>query len=109
MAVPTGQYSGTWNSDGGAGSGKVTVTVAGPTEGDLSFTYQDQVIKPTKVTAKVTDTQVEFTCDVELGGYQIRTTFQGTVDNKAISGSYQSKSAADGSALDSGTWKATLQ
>jgi hypothetical protein len=107
LAMPSGQYTGSWNSDGGIGSGKIDLKVTGTSQGDLSFTYQDQIVKPTKVTAKVSDAQVEFVCDVDLAGLQIRTTFQGTVDGKAITGKYKSTSAADGSLLDSGTWKAT--
>ena len=74
-------------------------------EGDFAFTYQDQVVKPKKVTAKISENQVEFVCDVDLEGFKIKSVFRGTVEGKNVSGKYQSTNADDGSVLDSGTWK----
>jgi hypothetical protein len=108
LGGPGGLYDGTWTSDTGA-TGKVNITMRGVNEGDLSFTFQDQVIKPQKVTAKITGNQVEFICEVEMEGFKLKTAFLGTVDGKNISGKYQSTSRDDGSAVDSGTWKATQQ
>jgi hypothetical protein len=109
LAVPGGQYAGTWTSDAGASSGKVNITFSGAGEGDLSFTYQDQLVKPKKVTTKVSDNQVEFICELDLEGLKLKTSFVGAVDGKNMSGKYQSTSAEDGSVLDSGTWKVTQQ
>jgi hypothetical protein len=108
LAVPGGLYDGTWTSDTGA-TGKVNITMRGVNEGDLSFTFQDQVIKPQKVTVKMNENQVEFICEVDMEGFKLKTAFLGTVDGKNISGKYQSTSREDGSAVDSGTWKATQQ
>jgi len=83
--------------------------VAATGEGDLSFTYMDQVVKPNKVTAKVGDSEVEFVCYVDLDGFKLKTAFHGTVDGKTMSGKYQTVSTDDGSAVDSGTWKVTQQ
>lgn len=109
LGAPAGQYVGTWTSDGGANSGKVNVTLSSSGDGELSFSYQDQLIKPKKVTVKVKEDQVEFICDVELEGLRLKSTFTGTADGKSMSGKYQSASADDGSVLDSGTWKVTQQ
>ncbi len=107
--APHGQFVGTWASDSGSNSGKVNVTITGSGDGDFTFTYQDQTIKPQKVTAKVSDTKVEFLCELDMQGLKIRSTFTGAVDGKTLSGKYQSTSADDGSVLDSGTWKATQE
>lgn len=109
FAVPGGEYAGTWTSDNGASSGKVNVVLSGSGEGDLSFTYQDQVMKPKKVTAKVTDNQVEFICDLDFDGLKLKNIFAGTISGKEMSGKYRSTSAEDGSIVDSGTWKVTQQ
>jgi hypothetical protein len=108
LAVPGGQYDGTWTSDTGA-TGKVNITMRGVNEGDLSFTFQDQVVKPQKVSVKIGDNQVEFICEVDMEGFKLKTAFLGTMDGKSISGKYQTTSRDDGSAVDSGTWKATQQ
>jgi hypothetical protein len=105
VGAPKGEYAGTWTSDGGVNSGKVNISMSDSGSGDLSFTYQDQTVKPQKVTAKVTENQVEFVCELDLDGLKLKTIFQGTVDGAGMSGKYQSTSAADGSVLDSGTWK----
>jgi hypothetical protein len=104
-----GQYAGTWASDAGVSSGKVHLTLNGSGDSGFAFTYQDQLIKPKKVTAKVTGSQVEFVCEVDLEGFKLKSTFQGAIEGKNISGKYQSVSLDDGSALDSGTWKVTQQ
>ncbi len=109
LAVPGGQYAGTWASDSGANSGKVNITLASTGESELTFTYQDQVIKPQKVTAKVNENQVEFICELDMEGFKLKTAFLGTVDGKNITGKYQSTSRDDGSVVDSGTWKAMQQ
>jgi hypothetical protein len=109
LGAPAGQYVGTWASDGGVNSGKVNVTLNNSGEGDLTFSYQDQLIKPKKVTAEINGDQVEFICDVELEGLRLKSTFTGTVDGKSMSGKYRSADADDGSVLDSGTWKVTQQ
>jgi hypothetical protein len=109
LAVPGGQYVGTWTSDSGANSGKVNITLSGANNSDLSFTYQDQVVKPQKVTANVHENQVEFICELDMEGLKLKTAFLGTVDGKSMAGKYQSTSRDDGSVVDSGTWKATQQ
>ncbi len=109
LGAPAGEYAGSWTSDGGVNSGKVKITLSDSGGGDLSFTYQDQMVKPKKVTAKVTDDHIEFVCDLDLEGFKLRTIFQGSVEGKNMTGKYQSTSADDGSVLDSGTWKVTQQ
>jgi hypothetical protein len=109
LGAPGGQYAGTWTSDSGANSGKVNITLSGANDSDLSFTYQDQVIKPQKVTANVHENQVEFICELDMEGLKLKTAFLGTVDGKNMSGKYQSTGRDDGSMVDSGTWKATQQ
>jgi hypothetical protein len=109
LAKPAGQYTGTWASDGGINSGKVTVTIGESGDSQFNFTYQDQVVKPKKVTAKVSDDQVDFICDVDLEGLRISTIFHGMVNGKALAGKYRTTSVDDGSELDSGIWQVTLQ
>jgi hypothetical protein len=78
-------------------------------DSEFTFTFQDQLVKPKKVTAKVNDNTVEFVCDLDLEGFKLKSTFRGTIDGKNMSGKYQSVSADDGSALDSGTWTVAQQ
>ncbi len=108
FAVPGGSYSGTWASDSGSNSGKVTLNLNGESDSELTFTYQDQIIKPQKVSAKVADAQVEVVCNLDLEGLKLKTSFHGTADGKVVSGKYQT-TADDGSVVDTGTWKVMQQ
>jgi len=107
--APGGRYAGTWVSDSGSNSGKLSITIGEAGKGDLTFFYQDQAISPKRVTTKISGSEVEFLCELELDGFKLKTTFSGMLDGKNMSGKYQSTSAEDGSALDAGTWKAALQ
>jgi hypothetical protein len=109
LGASGGQYMGTWTSDGGVNSGKVNISVDGSGGGQLSFTFQGQMVKPNKVTAKVDGEKVEFLCELDLDGFKLKTAFNGMVEGKSMSGKYQSTNAEDGSVLDSGTWKVTQQ
>jgi hypothetical protein len=109
LAKPAGQYAGTWASDAGINSGKVNVTITESGDGQFNFTYQDQVIKPKKVTTKVSEDQVDFICEVDLEGLRISTAFHGTVTGRMLAGKYRTTSVDDGSELDAGSWQVTLQ
>jgi hypothetical protein len=109
FGVSSGQYAGTWTSNGWAGSGKVNLTLNGTEVSGFSFTYRDQLVQPKKVTVKIAESQVEFILELDLNGLQVKTSFQGAIDGKDISGKYVSTILEDGSALDSGTWKVTQQ
>jgi hypothetical protein len=73
-AALDGHYSGSWASDAGVNTGKVTVTI-GPLTGDswpteLVFTYQDQAIKSMKVTTTLSEDRVSIISDEEIDGIQ---------------------------------------
>lgn len=104
-----GQYVGTWTSDNAVNSGKVNLILNLKGDSEFTFTYQDQPIKPKKVTTKVNDNQVEFICELDFDGLKLKNVFRGTIDGKSIAGKYQSTSAEDGSVLDTGTWTVTQQ
>jgi hypothetical protein len=112
FAGPDGRYSGTWTSMANTESGKVTMTIAPIADGvwptDFSFTFQNQPVKPTKVTTKVEQDQIEIACEELLGGYNLQTKFTGTLKGGVMEGKYRTV-AEDGSQVDNGTWKLTQQ
>lgn len=109
LAAPSGQYAGTWASDGGANSGKVDITLNESGSGDVAFTYQGQIFRAKKLSAKLDGEKIEFIFELELEGFKLKTIYTGTIDGKNMSGKYHTSNADDGSDLDSGIWKVTQQ
>jgi hypothetical protein len=113
LSGPDGRYNGTWTSDSGANAGKLTMTIS-PLAGDswpteLVFTYQDQPIKPVKVTTTISDDRVSISSDEEIDGYKLKSTFTGALKGNVIEGKYKTTVAEDGSQIDSGSWKLVQQ
>jgi hypothetical protein len=113
FAGPEGRYAGTWASDGGANSGKVTMTISPIADGtwptEFVFTFQDQPVKPSRVTTKIDQGHVDILCEEELDGYKLKSKFTGTLKDSVMEGKYQTTAAEDGTQVDSGTWKLTQQ
>jgi hypothetical protein len=112
-AGPDGRYAGTWTSDAGVNSGKLSMTIS-PMTGekwptDLVFTFQDQPIKPVKVTTTIADDHMLIVADEEIDGYKLKSTFNGTLKGNVIEGKYKTTVAEEGSQVDSGAWKLTQQ
>lgn len=103
-----GTYKGTWS--GGQASGEITMTLrtaAGATKADVSFAFGGQEIKCNVTSVKVDGSKVEIVYDFDLGDVKLQSTATGELKGKNLEGSYKTKSLADGSAVDEGTWKAT--
>jgi hypothetical protein len=106
----SGTFKGTWT--GGQASGDITVTFrpadgGGTPKADVSFTIAGQDVKCNVTSVKVDGSKVELVYEFELGDTKLQSTVSGQVNGKAMEGSYKTKSLADGSAVDEGTWKAT--
>jgi len=105
----SGTYKGTWT--GGQANGDITVTFrsdGGETpKADVSFTIGGQDVKCNVTSVKVDGSKVELVYEFDVGDTKLQSTVSGQVNGKAMEGSYKTKSLADGSAVDEGTWKAT--
>src|SRR5258706_16423901 len=103
-----GTYKGTWS--GGQASGEITMTLhtaGGATKADVSFAFGGQEIKCNVTSVKVDGAKIEIVYEFDLGDVKLQSTATGELKGKAIEGAYKTKSLADGSAVDEGTWKAT--
>lgn len=106
----SGTYKGTWT--GGQANGDITVTFrssegGGTPKADVSFTIAGQDVKCNVTSVKVDGSKVELVYEFDLGDTKLQSTVSGQVTGKSMEGSYKTKSLADGSAVDEGTWKAT--
>ena len=102
-----GTYKGTWS--GGQASGEITMTLrttGGATKADVSFAFGGQELKCNVTSVKVDGSKVEIVYDFGLGDVKLQSTATGELKGKTLEGSYKTKSLADGSAVDEGTWKA---
>jgi hypothetical protein len=103
-----GTYKGTWS--GGQASGDISMTLRtsdGATKADVSFAFGGQDVKCNVTSVNVDGSKIEIVYDFDLGDVKLQSTATGELKGKTIEGSYKTKSLADGSAVDEGTWKAT--
>ncbi len=103
-----GTYKGTWS--GGQASGDITImlrTVDGAPKAEVSFNVGGQDIKCNVASLKVDGSKIEITYEFDLGDIKLQSTAIGQLTGKTLEGTYKTKSLADGSAVDEGTWKAT--
>ncbi len=105
----SGTYKGTWT--GGQADGDFTLSLRagddGATKADVSFTIAGQPVQCNVTSVKVDGSKIVVVYDFDLGDAKLQSTVSGTVNGKTIEGSYTTKSVADGSPVDEGTWKAT--
>jgi len=106
---PSGIYNGEYNGASGGG-GKIHIeiqkTSAGEWKCSVSFTIQEQDV-PTKMkTVKVEGAKVELRYEFELPGYKLESVLNGELKGRVLEGKYQT-TAADGTPVSEGTWKAT--
>jgi hypothetical protein len=106
-----GTYKGTYSGSAGAsGDFVVSLTQAenGEWKSEVTFTLGGQDVK-TKITSlKVDGTKVTIVYEFDLQGTALESTITGELNAGALAGAYHTKVVADGSAVDEGTWKATV-
>jgi|ERR1051326_4455245 hypothetical protein len=104
-----GTYKGTWA--GGQAGGDLTMTLRAADDGtpqaQVSFTLGGQDIKCSVTSVKVDGSKIEVVYDFDLGDVKLQSTATGQLSGKALEGTYKTKSLADGSAVDEGTFKAS--
>jgi hypothetical protein len=106
-----GTYKGTYSGSAGAsGDFVVSLTQAdsGEWKSEVTFTLGGQDVK-TKITSlKVDGSKVTIVYEFDLQGTVLESTITGELSGDALAGGYHTKVVADGSAVDEGTWKATV-
>jgi hypothetical protein len=106
-----GTYKGTYSgSSGASGEFVVSLTQAenGEWKSEVTFTLGGQDVK-TKITSlKVDGSKITIVYEFDLQGTALESTITGELNAGALGGDYHTKVVADGSAVDEGTWKATV-
>jgi hypothetical protein len=106
-----GTYKGTYSGSSGA-SGEFVVSLTqvenGEWKSEVTFTLGGQDVK-TKITSlKVDGSKITIVYEFDLQGTALESTITGELNAGALGGDYHTKVVADGSAVDEGTWKATV-
>jgi hypothetical protein len=107
-AAPNGTYKGTWTSANEGGGDLTVIFSAGDSntlKADVSFTLEGETTKCVVKSVTVEGSKLELVMNYEANGNRYEATVSGTFDGKSLSGTYKTKSLADSSAIDSGTWK----
>ncbi len=102
-----GTYKGTWASDN-QGSGDLTMSFTGDSDSlkaEVSFTNEGETIKCDVKSVKLDGSKLLLVMDYGVESSRYEATLSGVVDGKLLSGTYKTKSLADVSAGDTGSWK----
>jgi len=103
-----GTYKGTWSGGQASGDISMTLTTAGgETKAVVSFAFGGQDVKCNVTSVKVDGGKIEIVYTFDLGDVKMESTATGELKGTSLEGTYKTKSLADGSAVDEGTWKAT--
>src|SRR5215469_11844722 len=103
-----GTYKGTWASDN-QGGGDLTMSFSGDSgslKAEVSFTNEGETVKCDVKSVKLDGSKLILVMDYGEGD-QNEAIVSGVLDGKLLSGTYKTKSLADDSPGDTGTWKST--
>ena len=104
-----GDYVGDWSGASGAG-GSFKLSIAaenGTPKCTVTFSYAGEEVKTHVTVCKTDGPNIEAQYDFDLSGNRLQSTIHGQRKENALSGKYETKTLADGSAVDEGAWKAT--
>lgn len=105
----TGTYKGTWVSDN-EGGGDLTMSFSGDSnslKAQVSFTNQGETVNCDVKSVKVEGSKLLLIMDYGGEGNRYEATLSGVLEGKSLSGTYKTKSLADESRGDTGTWKSS--
>src|SRR6185503_5630767 len=103
-----GHYVGVWSGASGAsGAFELSVALAADQpKCEISFTYAGEKVRTTVTLCKTSASNIEAQYDFDVDGNRLQSTIHGELKGSALTGKYQTKALADGSAVDEGDWKA---
>ena len=104
-----GTYKGSWS---GAASGDFRLKLEqtdGEWKADIVFTMGTDEVKTKIKSVKVDGDKVDIVYDFDLQGNALESTVAGQLTGKTMEGTYKTKTVADGSPVDEGTWKVSAQ
>lgn len=100
-------YSGKWSSSNSGNSGDIRIRLK--PEPEVVFTFSGREVKTKIAKASVADASFELDYDFALDGYELRSNLKGTIKGDKADGTYGTKSIADGSPVDVGTFEVTAK
>jgi hypothetical protein len=105
----TGTYKGTWSGNSGGGDFAITLDSqdSAHPKAEISFSVSGQDVKATVTSVTVNGSKMNVVYKFEIDGTELQSTVNGELEGKTLQGRYETKALADGSEVDSGTWKAS--
>jgi hypothetical protein len=103
-----GDYVGDWSGASGAG-GSFRLSIVAENSAPkctVTFSYAGEEVKTHVTACKIDGPALEAQYDFDLGGNRLQSTIHGQLKQNALTGKYETKALADGSAVDQGDWKA---
>ena len=81
----------------------------GQWKADVVFTMGSDEVKTKVKSVKVDGSKIDIIYDFDLQGTALESTISGQLTGKVLEGTYKTKTVAEGSPVDEGTWKASAQ
>ena len=107
-----GTYKGTYSGSAGA-SGDIKVALKQASDGawksEVTFSFGGGEIKTKVTSVSVEGSKVKIVYEFDLDGNSLESTLKGELKGTTLAGDYHTKSTADGSPVDEGTWTGTAQ
>ena len=104
-----GTYKGSW-SGAATGDFRLKLEQTGAEwKADIVFTMGTDEVKTKIKSVKVDGAKVDIVYDFDLQGTPLESTVSGQLTGNTMEGTYKTKTVADGSPVDEGTWKVSAQ
>ena len=100
-----GSFRGSWA--GANGGGDFHLNVKNASSAEVGFTIEGQEVPGKILSLKIDGSSIDVVYEFNLQGIKMQSAAKGTLKGKSLEGTY--KTTAEGSPVDEGTWKTTLQ
>jgi hypothetical protein len=107
--VAPGKYSGKWEGSSGA-SGEFLLALTrtgGAWKAEVSFTMGAEKVNCSVTSLSVDGAKVRVVYTFDLLGMKLESTIEGERSGAGLSGKYRTRSVADNSPVDQGSWEAS--
>ena len=98
-----GLWSGMWSSSRNSSGGEIRIKLK--PEPEVTFTINDREVKTKIASQKIAEDSFTLDYDFDLSGYHLRSSLTGSIKGSTGEGTYKTKSLADGSQVDEGTFQ----
>ena len=107
MLFAADRFTGQWSSSQNEAAGTIDIQLSEPAQ--VTFTLQGQEVKTKILSAKREDSKFELRYEFDFNGTRLISTINGAVAGDKAEGTYRTTTAEGDSAVDGGTFTASVK